>query len=40
VVTDFLEQVLVQTRNQLDPGARFRAKLAEVDVATRELIEA
>lgn len=40
VATDFLEQVLVQTRSQLDPGARFRAKLAEVDVATHELIEA
>jgi hypothetical protein len=40
VATDFLEQVLAQTRSQLGPGARFRAKLAEVDVATHELIEA
>jgi len=40
VATDFLEQVLAQTRSQLDPGARFRAKLAAVDVATHELIEA
>jgi len=40
VATDFLEQVLTQTRSQLDPGARFRAKLAEVDAATHELIEA
>lgn len=40
VATDFLEQVLAQTRSQLDLGARFRAKLAAVDVATHELIEA
>lgn len=40
VATDFLEKVLTQTRSQLDPGARFRAKLAEVDVATHELVEA
>jgi hypothetical protein len=40
VATDFLEQVLAQTRSQLDPRARFRAALAEVDAATHELIEA
>jgi len=40
VATDFLEQVLTQTRSQLDPGGRFRAKLAEVDAATHELVEA
>lgn len=40
VAADFLEQVLAQTRNQLNPGARFRAELAAVDVATRELIKA
>jgi hypothetical protein len=28
------------TGSQLDPGARFRAKLAEFDVATHELVEA
>jgi hypothetical protein len=39
VAADFLEQVLAQTRDQLNPGARFRAELAAVDVATRELIK-
>lgn len=40
VASDFLEQVLVQTRSQLDPSAQFRAKLAAVNVATHELVEA
>jgi beta-xylosidase len=40
VATTFLEQVLAQTRSRLDSGARFRAKLAQVDVATHELMEA
>jgi hypothetical protein len=40
VATEFLEQVVAQTRGQLDAGARFRAKLAEVDVATHEVIDA
>ncbi|MGH3250373.1 MAG: hypothetical protein ACRDOI_29790 [Trebonia sp.] len=40
VAADFLEQVLAQTRHQLDPGTRFRAELAEVDVATHKLIKA
>jgi hypothetical protein len=40
LAADFLGQLLAQTRSQLDPGARFRAKLAEVDATTHELIEA
>ena len=40
VAADFLEQVLAQTRRRLNPGARFRAELAAVDVATREFVKA
>jgi len=40
VATEFLERVLVQSRATLDPGTKFRAKLAQVDVVTHELVEA
>jgi hypothetical protein len=40
VATTFLEQVLQQARSKLNAGTRFRAKLAQVDVATHDLVEA
>jgi hypothetical protein len=40
VATAFLEQILAQTPSRLNPGTKFRAKLAQVDVTTHELIEA
>jgi hypothetical protein len=40
VAAKFLEQVLAQLRSRQDPGARFRAMLAEVDAATHELVDA
>jgi hypothetical protein len=40
VATTFLEHVLARTRSKLTAGIRFRAKLAEVDVATHDLVEA
>lgn len=40
VATTFLDQVLQQARNKLNAGTRFRAKLAEVDVAAHDLVEA
>ena len=40
VATTFLEQVLAETRSRQDAATRFRAKLAQVDVATHELVEA
>jgi hypothetical protein len=38
--TKYLEQVLALSRDKQNAGTRFRAKLAQVDVATHELIEA
>lgn len=38
--TDFLDQVLRQSHGRLDASAAFRAKLAQVDVATHEFAEA
>jgi len=38
--TTFLEQVLAQTRSKLTSGTQFRAKLAQVDVATHDFIAA
>lgn len=38
--TDFLDQVLRQARGRLDASATFRAKLAQLDAAAHELIEA
>jgi hypothetical protein len=38
VATAFLEQVLAQSRGRLNADTTFRAKLAEVDVATHELV--
>lgn len=40
VATTFLDQVLQQVRSKLDAGTRFRAKLAEVDAAAHDLVEA
>lgn len=40
VATTFLDQVLQQARSKLNAGTRFRAKLAQVDVATHDLVEA
>jgi hypothetical protein len=40
MATEFLDQVLAQTRIGEDASVRFRAKLAEVDVATDDLIDA
>jgi len=40
VATTFLDQVLQQSRAKLDAGTRFRAKLAEVDAAAHDLVEA
>jgi len=40
VATTFLDQVLQQARGKLNAGTRFRAKLAQVDVATHDLVEA
>ena len=38
--TTFLENVFAQTRGRLTADTRFRAKLAQVDVATHNLVEA
>lgn len=40
VATTFLERIMAETRNRQDAGTKFRAKLAQVDIATDELIEA
>jgi hypothetical protein len=40
VATTFLEQVLQQAQSKLNTGAKFRAKLAQVDVAAHDLVEA
>jgi hypothetical protein len=40
VATAFLESVLAETRNRQDAGTKFRAKLAQVDVATNKLVDA
>jgi hypothetical protein len=40
VATTFLDQVLQQARGKLNAGTRFRAKLAQVDVAAHDLVEA
>jgi hypothetical protein len=40
VATTFLDQVLQQARSKLNAGPRFRAKLAQVDVAAHDLVEA
>jgi hypothetical protein len=40
IATTFLDQVLQQARGNLNAGTRFRAKLAQVDVATHDLVEA
>jgi hypothetical protein len=40
VATTFLDHVLQQARGKLNAGTRFRAKLAQVDVATHDLVEA
>jgi hypothetical protein len=40
VATTFLDHVLQQARGKLNSGTRFRAKLAQVDVATHDLVEA
>jgi hypothetical protein len=40
VATTFLDQVLRQARSKQDVGTRFRAKLAEVDAAAHDLVEA
>jgi hypothetical protein len=40
VATTFLDQVLQQARSKLDAATRFRAKLAEVDAAARDLVQA
>ena len=40
VATTFLDQVLQQARSKLNSGTRFRAKLAQVDVAAHDLVEA
>jgi len=40
VATQFLEQVLAQLRSRQDPGTRFQATFAQIDVATHELVEA
>jgi hypothetical protein len=40
VATTFLDHVLQQARGTLNAGTRFRAKLAQVDVATPDLVEA
>jgi hypothetical protein len=39
VATAFLEGVMAQTRYRQDSATKFRATLAQVDVATHELIE-
>jgi hypothetical protein len=38
--SDFLTQILTVLESNRDPGARFQAKLAEVEAATQELIDA
>src|ERR1700722_20163565 len=40
VATTFLDQVLQQARSKLNAGPRFRAKLAQGDVAAHDLVEA
>jgi hypothetical protein len=40
VATAFLDGIMAETRSRQDSGTKFRAKLAQVDVATHELIEA
>jgi hypothetical protein len=40
VATKFLDQVLREAQGKLNTGTRFRAKLAQVDVAAHDLIEA
>jgi hypothetical protein len=40
VATTFLDQVLQHARSKLNSGTRFRAKLAQVDVAAHDLVEA
>lgn len=40
VATSFLEQVLAQAQGRLNAGTEFRAKLAQVDVATHDLLDA
>jgi hypothetical protein len=40
VATTFLDQILRQAQSKLDAGTRFRAKLAEVDAAAHDLVEA
>jgi hypothetical protein len=38
--SDFLSQILKVLENSRGPGARFQARLAEVEAATQELIDA
>lgn len=38
--TEFLDHVLRQKRSRMDASATFRAKLAQVDVAAHEFVEA
>lgn len=38
--SDFLTQILKVLESSRDPGTRFQAKLAEVEAATQELVEA
>lgn len=40
VATTFLEQVLQQAQSKMNTGAQFPAKLAQVDVAAHDLVEA
>jgi hypothetical protein len=40
MATAFLEQVLAQTRVTQDASVKFRAKLAEVDVAIDGVVDA
>jgi hypothetical protein len=40
LATIFLEHVLAETRSRQNAGTQFRAKLAQVDVATHELVDA